>query len=97
MVKVSLMFLSCKMLMLATLRAQELLKVIKQMREEYSNNNLAVKVLREKIPALLVEVASLEAEKAKLETTKASLHREVKNVRHDKVEVVLKVVPYMEM
>nr|GFB71897.1 hypothetical protein [Tanacetum cinerariifolium] len=94
---VSLMFLSCKMLMLATLRAQELLKVIKQTREEYSNNNPAVKVLREKIPALLVEVASLEAEKAKLETTKASLHREVKNVRHDKAEVVLKVVPYMEV
>ncbi|GJW80780.1 hypothetical protein Tco_0144755 [Tanacetum coccineum] len=86
-------------------RAQELLKVVEQIkgecdvlkerekvrdkeREELKakceaamadfDNNPAVKVLRKKIAALLVEskVASLEAEKAKLEIAKASLRQE---------------------
>ncbi|GJV27895.1 hypothetical protein Tco_1384343 [Tanacetum coccineum] len=40
------------------------------------------------------KVASLEAEKANLEATEASLSQEIKEVKHDKREVVYKVVPY---
>nr|GEX12025.1 hypothetical protein [Tanacetum cinerariifolium] len=41
------------------------------------------------------KVASLEAEKAKLEATEASLRQEVENVKHDRVEVISKVVAYV--
>ncbi|GJS18290.1 hypothetical protein Tco_1141026 [Tanacetum coccineum] len=61
------------------------------------NNNPTVKVLHEKIAALLVEVAFLEAEKARLEAFEASLHQEVEDVKRDREEVVSKVVPYIAM
>ncbi|GJY12391.1 hypothetical protein Tco_0381700 [Tanacetum coccineum] len=44
--------------------------------------------------ALESKVASLEAEKARLEATKASLKKEVDDVKRDRIEVILKVVPY---
>ncbi|GJU17057.1 hypothetical protein Tco_1145023 [Tanacetum coccineum] len=44
--------------------------------------------------ALESKVTSLEAEKANLEATKASLRQEIEKVKHDKREVVPKVVPY---
>ncbi|GJT24219.1 hypothetical protein Tco_0894156 [Tanacetum coccineum] len=80
-------------------RAQELLKAKCEAVLVDFDNNPAMKVLYEKIDSLLIEskVASLEAEKAKLENTKASLHQEVENIRRDRAEVVLKVVPYVEM
>ncbi|GJX99557.1 hypothetical protein Tco_0356576 [Tanacetum coccineum] len=136
-------------------RAQELLKVVEQMKGECEvlkerekarekeceelrakceaamtefEKNTAVVVLRDKIVALLGEVkehkaslermlleskkwanyqvslstleskvASLEAEKTKLEATEASLRQELENARFDRVEVVLKVVPYVAM
>ncbi|GJZ50593.1 hypothetical protein Tco_0604783 [Tanacetum coccineum] len=40
------------------------------------------------------QVASLEAEKANLEATKASLRQEIEEVKHDRREVVSKVIPY---
>nr|GFA82097.1 hypothetical protein [Tanacetum cinerariifolium] len=40
------------------------------------------------------KVASLEAEKANLEATEALLPHEIKEVKHDRKEVVSKVVPY---
>ncbi|GKF97856.1 hypothetical protein Tco_0293677, partial [Tanacetum coccineum] len=43
------------------------------------------------------KVASLEAEKAKLETVNASLRQDVEDVRCEKVEIILKVVPYVVM
>ncbi|GJY40715.1 hypothetical protein Tco_0427985 [Tanacetum coccineum] len=92
------------------------------------DNNPTVKVLCEKINALLGEVkehnasldrmlleskkwagyqvslstlelkvASLEVEKAKLEAFELSLHQEVENVRHDRADMVSKVVPYVAM
>ncbi|GJX57783.1 hypothetical protein Tco_0287680 [Tanacetum coccineum] len=63
------------------------------------DNNLAVKVLREKIASLLLEskVASLEAENARFEAVEASLRQEVEDVKRDKAKVVLKVVPYIAM
>ncbi|GJR48844.1 hypothetical protein Tco_1316947 [Tanacetum coccineum] len=59
--------------------------------------NPAVVVLRDKIVALLGEVASLEAEKTKLEATEVSLRQELENARFDRTEVVSKVVPYVAM
>nr|GEY05006.1 hypothetical protein [Tanacetum cinerariifolium] len=63
------------------------------------DNNPVMKVLHEKIADLFVDVkehkASLVAEKAKLETTEASLRQEVENVKLDRAEVILKVVPYV--
>nr|GEZ13998.1 hypothetical protein [Tanacetum cinerariifolium] len=44
--------------------------------------------------ALESKVASLEAEKANLKATKASLRQEIEEVKHDRREVVSKVVPY---
>ncbi|GJZ72703.1 hypothetical protein Tco_0636849 [Tanacetum coccineum] len=44
--------------------------------------------------ALELKVASLKAEKANLEATKASLRQEIEEVKHDRREVVSKVVPY---
>ncbi|GJX27178.1 hypothetical protein Tco_0233474 [Tanacetum coccineum] len=46
------------------------------------------------LSALVSKVASLEAEKANLEATKASLRQEIEEVKHDRIEVVSKVVPY---
>ncbi|GKC35430.1 hypothetical protein Tco_1047814 [Tanacetum coccineum] len=43
------------------------------------------------------QVASLEAEKARLEAVEVSLRNEVDNVKRDKMEVVLKFVPYATM
>ncbi|GJX89701.1 hypothetical protein Tco_0341715 [Tanacetum coccineum] len=40
------------------------------------------------------KVASLEAKKARLEAVEASLKKGVDDVKHDRMEVVLKVVPY---
>ncbi|GJU01729.1 hypothetical protein Tco_1112067 [Tanacetum coccineum] len=45
----------------------------------------------------LLKVASLEAEKARLEAVEASLCQEVDDVKHDRMKVVLKVVPYISM
>nr|GEX09106.1 hypothetical protein [Tanacetum cinerariifolium] len=44
--------------------------------------------------ALESKVASLEAEKANLEATEALLPQEIEEVKHDRKEVVSKVVPY---
>nr|GEV83823.1 hypothetical protein [Tanacetum cinerariifolium] len=44
--------------------------------------------------ALELKVASLKAVKARLEVVEASLNKEVDDVKRDKIEVVLKVVPY---
>ncbi|GJS71332.1 hypothetical protein Tco_0704173, partial [Tanacetum coccineum] len=80
-------------------RAQELLKIIEQMRGE-------CEVLKEREKAREKEceelrpnskVASLEAEKAKLEVSELSLRQEVEDVKRDRAEVVSKVVPYMAM
>nr|GEY83037.1 hypothetical protein [Tanacetum cinerariifolium] len=46
------------------------------------------------LSALESKVASLEADKARLEAVEASLKKEVDDVKRDKMEVVLKVVPY---
>ncbi|GJS38268.1 hypothetical protein Tco_0563311 [Tanacetum coccineum] len=46
------------------------------------------------LSALESKVASLEAEKANLEATEASLRQEIEEVKHDRREVVSKVVPY---
>nr|GEX65906.1 hypothetical protein [Tanacetum cinerariifolium] len=101
-------------------RAQELLKVVEQIKGECDvlkardkeceelkarckaammdfDNNPAVKVLRERIVALLVEVASLEAKKVRLEVIEASLCQELEDVRRDRAEVVSKVVLYIIM
>ncbi|GJR72649.1 hypothetical protein Tco_0085014 [Tanacetum coccineum] len=43
------------------------------------------------------KVDSLEAEKAKLEAIETSLRREVKELKQDRRDVVLKVVPYAAM
>nr|GEU57179.1 reverse transcriptase domain-containing protein [Tanacetum cinerariifolium] len=43
---------------------------------------------------LKVKVASLEAEKASLEAFEASIRWEIKEIKHDRREVVLKVIPY---
>nr|GEV43998.1 hypothetical protein [Tanacetum cinerariifolium] len=55
------------------------------------NNNPIVKVLRQKIMSLL------EAKKSKLEVIKTSLRQDIETVKCDRVEVVLKVVPYVAM
>ncbi|GKC73681.1 hypothetical protein Tco_1119564 [Tanacetum coccineum] len=68
-------------------RAQELLKAKCEVAMADFDNNPAAKVLRDNIASLLVE----------LETAKASLCQEVENVRHDRVELVSKVVPYVEI
>ncbi|GKC50237.1 hypothetical protein Tco_1072982 [Tanacetum coccineum] len=41
-----------------------------------------------------LKVASLEANKARLEAVEASLKKEVDDVKHDRMEVISKVVPY---
>ncbi|GKB56381.1 hypothetical protein Tco_0912567, partial [Tanacetum coccineum] len=46
------------------------------------------------LSALESKVTSLEAEKANLEATEASLCQEIEEVKHDRREVVSKVVPY---
>ncbi|GKG59512.1 hypothetical protein Tco_0605163, partial [Tanacetum coccineum] len=46
------------------------------------------------LSALESKVASLEAEKANLKATEASLCQEIEEVKHDRREVVSKVVPY---
>ncbi|GKB54221.1 hypothetical protein Tco_0904974 [Tanacetum coccineum] len=43
------------------------------------------------------KVASLEAEKARLKAVETSLRQEVENVKHDRANVVSKVVPYITM
>ncbi|GKC70648.1 hypothetical protein Tco_1116531 [Tanacetum coccineum] len=43
------------------------------------------------------KVDSLKAKKAKLEAVEASLHREVEELKQDRKDVVLKVVPYAAM
>ncbi|GKB25223.1 hypothetical protein Tco_0864624 [Tanacetum coccineum] len=59
--------------------------------------NPTVVALREKISTLSSEVVSLVAEKPRLEVVKVSLRKEVDDVRRDRMEVVLKVVPYAAM
>ncbi|GKE79350.1 hypothetical protein Tco_1545470, partial [Tanacetum coccineum] len=68
--------------------------------------NLTVIALRQKISTLSIEaslstleshIASLEAEKARLEAVEVSLRKEVDDVKRDRMEVVLKVVPYAAM
>ncbi|GJT57219.1 hypothetical protein Tco_0992273 [Tanacetum coccineum] len=61
------------------------------------DKNPAVLLLREKMSSLAAKVASLEAEKANLEATEASLRQEIEEVKHDRIEVVSKVVPYAFM
>ncbi|GKE21100.1 hypothetical protein Tco_1432612 [Tanacetum coccineum] len=46
------------------------------------------------LSALESKVASLEAEKANLKAIEASLRQEIEEVKHDRREVVSKVVPY---
>ncbi|GJR19906.1 hypothetical protein Tco_0968433 [Tanacetum coccineum] len=46
------------------------------------------------LSALELKVSSLEAKKANLKATKALLRQEIKEVKHDRREVVSKVVPY---
>ncbi|GKD65652.1 hypothetical protein Tco_1307760 [Tanacetum coccineum] len=65
------------------------------------DKNPVVLLLREKISSLAVsllalesKVTSLEAEKANLKATDASLRQEIEEVKHDRREVVSKVVPY---
>ncbi|GKB77360.1 hypothetical protein Tco_0944255 [Tanacetum coccineum] len=43
------------------------------------------------------QIVSLEAEKARLEAVKVTLLKEVDDVKQDRIEVVLKVVPYAAM
>ncbi|GJS71600.1 hypothetical protein Tco_0704441 [Tanacetum coccineum] len=50
---------------------------------------------QENLVTLESKVAFLEAEKAKLEVTKTLLCQEIKTVKCDRAEVVLKVVPYV--
>ncbi|GJT96401.1 hypothetical protein Tco_1091919 [Tanacetum coccineum] len=59
--------------------------------------NLTVVALREKISTLSFEVMSLVAEKPRLETVKVSIRKEVDDVRRDRMEVVLNIVPYAAM
>ncbi|GJV76591.1 hypothetical protein Tco_1508175 [Tanacetum coccineum] len=68
-------------------RAQELLKLVKQMKGD---------VMCEPFD-FSVKVTSLEAKKAKLKTTKASPRQEIECVRRDRTKVVSKVVPYVAM
>ncbi|GJX16351.1 hypothetical protein Tco_0217183 [Tanacetum coccineum] len=49
----------------------------------------------ENLVALESKVASLEVEKSRLEAAKATLRQEIDVVKCDRVEVVLKVVPYV--
>nr|GFA28202.1 hypothetical protein [Tanacetum cinerariifolium] len=49
------------------------------------------------LSALESKVASLEVDKARLKAVEASLKKKVDDVKHDKMEVVLKVVPYAAM
>ncbi|GJW92530.1 hypothetical protein Tco_0170083 [Tanacetum coccineum] len=83
-------------------RAREFLQVIGKMSaamEEFDQNP-AVVALREKIYLLTTlesKVDSLKAKKAKLEAVEASLHREVEELKQDRKDVVLKVVPYAAM
>ncbi|GKA67594.1 hypothetical protein Tco_0767511 [Tanacetum coccineum] len=49
------------------------------------------------LSALESKVASMEAEKARLEVVEASLKKEVDDVKRDRMEVILKVVPYAAM
>ncbi|GJX24072.1 hypothetical protein Tco_0228517, partial [Tanacetum coccineum] len=68
------------------------------------DQNHAILALREKISSLSAEVkkhkaleskvTSLEADKARLEAVEASLHGEIEELRQDRRDVVLKVVPY---
>ncbi|GJV55827.1 hypothetical protein Tco_1456832 [Tanacetum coccineum] len=68
--------------------------------EELRSKCKASKTAFEKNPivvslsALESKVASLEAEKARLEAVEASLKKEVDDVKRDRMEVILKVVPY---
>ncbi|GKB34191.1 hypothetical protein Tco_0879133 [Tanacetum coccineum] len=78
-------------------RSYELLDVIEKLRGEADNP--VVSLLREKMSSLAAEakeqkVISLEAKKANLEATEALLHQEIAEVKHDRREVVSKVVPY---
>ncbi|GKF49228.1 hypothetical protein Tco_0142479, partial [Tanacetum coccineum] len=49
------------------------------------------------LSTLELHIASLEAEKAQLEAVEVSLRKEVDDVKRDRMEVVLKVVPYASM
>ncbi|GJV74142.1 hypothetical protein Tco_1494137 [Tanacetum coccineum] len=49
------------------------------------------------LSALESKVTSLEADKARLEAVEASLREEIEELRHDRRDVVLKVVPYAAM
>ncbi|GJV91152.1 hypothetical protein Tco_1538965 [Tanacetum coccineum] len=49
------------------------------------------------LSTLELQISSLEAEKAQLEAVKVSFQKEVDDVKRDKIEVVLKDVPYAIM
>ncbi|GJZ06186.1 retrovirus-related pol polyprotein from transposon TNT 1-94 [Tanacetum coccineum] len=59
--------------------------------------NLTMVALKEKISTLSFEVMLLVAEKPRLETVKVSIRKEVDDVRRDRMEVVLNIVPYAAM
>ncbi|GKD10489.1 hypothetical protein Tco_1190174, partial [Tanacetum coccineum] len=59
--------------------------------------NPAVVALREKISALYTKVTFLEAEKARLKAVEVALQNEVEEIKQDRREVVLKVIPYAMM
>ncbi|GJZ71415.1 hypothetical protein Tco_0635266 [Tanacetum coccineum] len=68
-------------------RSRELLEVIKKLKGECDAN----------LSTLESHIASLEAEKARLKAVEVSLRKEVDDVKQDRMEVVLKVVPYVAM
>nr|GEX37512.1 hypothetical protein [Tanacetum cinerariifolium] len=65
--------------------------------KEFDQNPIGL-VLREKISSLTADVKEhKEAKKARLEAVKASLCREVEELKQDRRDVVLKLVPYAAM
>ncbi|GJY41197.1 hypothetical protein Tco_0428467 [Tanacetum coccineum] len=64
---------------------------------DFNNNPFVNAGYQENLVTLESKVGFLEAEKAKLEVTETSLRQEIETVKCDRVEVVLKVVPYVAM
>ncbi|GJX19448.1 hypothetical protein Tco_0222125 [Tanacetum coccineum] len=85
-------------------RSRELLQVIEKIKGECDVMKQRERAWEEEceelrgyqvnLSALELKVASLEADKARLEAVEASLKKEVDDVKHDRMEVVSKVVPY---
>ncbi|GKC54086.1 hypothetical protein Tco_1076831, partial [Tanacetum coccineum] len=61
------------------------------------DQNTVVLALWEKISSLSAKVTSFEADKARLEAVKESLRGEIEELRQDRRDVVLKVMPYTAM